>query len=251
MMKKLALAIVGASTVGLSSLAAAEEFPTSVGTFDVSMTATLATDYIWRGQSQTAGAGAIQGSLDIAHESGLYIGTWASNVDSEWTGGSSVEIDYYVGYAGSITDDIGYDLSWNTYTYPKASDLTSKEVIASLNGYGFTVGTKYAYDPNSALYTWIGYDYELPQGFGLHLAYGRTDTKDTLAVVEDNSGVVIYQDTKSKYDDWSVGVSKNFIGLDFLLAYTDTDIKSGTCEAWYGDKDYCDTNVTLSVSKSF
>lgn len=241
MMKKLALAIVGASTVGLSSIAAAEEFPTSLGTFDVSMTATFATDYIWRGQSQTDGTGAIQGSLDIAHESGVYIGTWASNVDSAAFAGSSVEIDYYVGYAGNITDDIGYDLSWNRYTYPKANELTVDEVIGTLSAYGFTLGTKYAYDPDSKLYTWIGYDYALPQDFGLHFSYGRTDTKDPIDATGSNA----------KYDDWMVGVSKNFIGLDFLLAYTDTDIKGGTCEAWYGDKDNCNSNVTLSVSKSF
>ena len=93
MMKKLAVAVATASTLSFANMAHAEEFDTAIGKIDSSMTVTLATDYIWRGQSQTDGAGAIQGSLDFAHESGLYVGAWASNIDSEDFGGSSVEIE--------------------------------------------------------------------------------------------------------------------------------------------------------------
>ena len=41
------------------------------------------------------------------------------------------------------------------------------------------------------------------------------------------------------------------VGLGFSLTYTDTNISGETCEATYGDSDYCDSNVTLAVSKSF
>lgn len=246
MLKKLTLAISAASAFGFSGLAAAESFDSPLGKFDVSMTATIASDYIWRGQSQTAGNGAIQGSLDIAHESGIYIGTWASNVDDFAfpgnNGGANVEIDYYVGYAGSITDDVSYDLAWATYTYPEASGLNTDEILASVSAYGFTLGAKYAYDPQSKLYTYLAYEYELPYGLGLGLSYGRTDHKDALDAGVDNG---------QKYDDWSVGLSKTVVGLDVSLTYTDTDIKDSTCVAWYGKDSYCDSNVTLAVSKSF
>lgn len=248
MLKKLTLAIAAASTVGASGYAVAETFNSPVGEFDVSMTATLASDYIWRGQSQTAGKGAVQGSVDVAHESGFYAGIWASNVDdaafqnSDGTKGADVEFDYYLGYAGNITDDISYDLGWAVYTYPQAHNLDVKEWLASVSAYGFTVGTKYAYDPDSKLYTYIAYDYELPYGFGIGVSYGLTDNKDHL-----NDGV----DNKEKYKDWSVGLSKTFAGLDMALVYTDTNLKNSTCSAWYGKSSYCSDNVTFSVSKSF
>lgn len=246
MLKKLTLAISAASAFGLSGFAAAESFDSPAGKFDVSMTATLASDYIWRGQSQTAGNGAIQGSLDIAHESGLYAGVWASNVDDFAfpgnNGGANIEVDYYVGFAGSITEDISYDLAWATYVYPEASVFNTDEILASVSAYGFTVGAKYAYDPQSKLYTYLAYEHELPYGIGLGLTYGQSDYKDPL-----NAGV----DNGEKYDDWSVGLSKTLVGLDVSLTYTDTDIKSSTCTVWYGKDDYCDTNVTLAVSKSF
>lgn len=245
MLKKLTLAISAASTCAFSGLATSETFKSAAGEFDVSMTATMASDYIWRGQSQTAGNGAIQGSLDIAHESGLYTGIWASNVDDFAfpgnNGGANMEVDYYFGYGGSITDDITYDLSWATYTYPEASVWNTDEVLASISAYGFTLGTKYAYDPQSKLYTYIGYEYELPMEIGLALSYGQSDYKDPI----DANG------SNAKYDDWSIGLSKTLVGLDVSLTYTDTDIKSGTCEAWYGKNDYCDANVTVAVSKSF
>lgn len=237
MMKKLAVAVATASTLSFANMTHAEEFDTFIGKVDSSMTVTLATDYIWRGQSQTDGAGAIQGSLDFAHESGLYIGAWASNIDSEDFGGSSVEIDYYAGYGGSITDDISYDLSWTTYTYPKNSSIDVEEALASLSLYGFTVGAKYAYDPSSSLYTYVGYDFSLPYDIGLGLHYGLTDTKDPL------DGV----DGDEKYADWALTLGKTMLGLDWAVMYSDTDLGS---DCAYSDQDSCDANVTLSVSKS-
>ncbi|SDU09311.1 TorF family putative porin [Halopseudomonas salegens] len=244
MMKKLAIAIATASTLSAASLAQAEAFDTAVGELDVSMTATLATDYIWRGQSQTAGVGAVQGSLDIGHESGLYVGAWASNIDADAFGGSSVEIDYYVGYGADITDNISYDLSWNTYTYPGAGGNLDNvdEWILGFGVYGVDLAVKYAYDPSSALYYSAGYGFDLPAGFGLGFHVGYADTKDELNAPTD---------TSENYTDWAITVSKEILGLDTALMYSDTNIKSSTCDAWYGKSSYCSSNFTLSVSKSF
>ncbi|UAW97286.1 TorF family putative porin [Halopseudomonas nanhaiensis] len=238
MMKKIAAVVAAASSIGFASLAHAEAFDTAVGEVDVSMTATLATDYIWRGQSQTDGAGAVQGSLDIAHESGLYIGAWASNVDGEDFGGSSVEFDYYTGFGSSITDDISYDLQWATYTYPGNSSIDVQEVIGSLGLYGFTVGAKYAYDPSSQLYTFIDYGFDLPYGLGLGLHYGVSDTKDPLDGVGGDE----------KYSDWAVSIGKTVLGLDLALMYSDTDLGD---DCAYSDSDSCDSALTFSASKSF
>ena len=52
----------------------------------------LSSDYIWRGMTQTAEEPAISGGFDIAGESGLYFGTWASNV--EFGDGAALELDW-------------------------------------------------------------------------------------------------------------------------------------------------------------
>lgn len=240
MLKKLTLALSTTTLVSLAGIATAESFDSPLGKFDVSMTATLASDYIWRGQSQTAGQAAIQGSLDVAHESGLYAGVWGSNVDDEAfpgnTSGADAEIDYYIGYGYGFTDDISVDLQLAKYTYPQASAWNGYEVIPSITAYGFTLGHKYGVETGiHPTYTWVGYEYSLPYELTVFATYGLTDQK---AGGDD-------------YKDWSLGIGKTILGLDVSLTYTDTDIASESCEAAYGKDDYCDTNLTVAVSKSF
>ena len=66
---------------------------------------------MFRGISQTDNQIAIQGGFDYEHESGLYVGTWASNVDSSFFQNGTdpqTELDGYVGYSGEL-GVIGYD----------------------------------------------------------------------------------------------------------------------------------------------
>lgn len=231
MMKKLAVAVATASTLSFANMAHAEEYDTFLGKIDSSMTVTLASDYIWRGQSQTNGDGAIQGSLDFAHESGLYVGVWGSNVD-ETDLGASVEWDYYLGYAGDITDNISYDVSWWAYEYPGAGSA-AYEYAGALGIYGFTAGAKYTYHNADNMYYHIGYDFSLPYDIGLGLHYGDS---------HDKTGEGI------DYNDWAVTLGKSALGLDWAVMYSDTDISKDDCG--YQSYDSCDSAFTLSVSKS-
>src|SRR3546814_13206433 len=49
--------------------------------------AAVVSDYRFRGVSQTGEDAAIQGSIGISHESGLYAGVWGSSVDLGATDG--------------------------------------------------------------------------------------------------------------------------------------------------------------------
>ncbi|MGA1561914.1 MAG: TorF family putative porin, partial [Gammaproteobacteria bacterium] len=73
--------------LSLSIAAAAVSVPAQAadigGGFDLSGNMALTSNYIWRGVSQSDDDPAIQGGLDLAHESGVYAGVWASNVESE------------------------------------------------------------------------------------------------------------------------------------------------------------------------
>lgn len=240
MLKHLTLALGTTSAIACASLTQAETIASPVGAFDISMNVGLASDYLYRGISQTQGNGAIQGGLDVAHESGLYVGTWASNVD--FGGKASVEFDYFLGFAGSLGEELSYDLGWIKYAYPGESLLNFSETYASLSAYGASLGAAYSSDfggSDSTLYAYLGYEHSLPYDIGLALQYGRYDFKQATF----NSG-------KSAYNDWSVGLSKTLAGLDFALTYTDTNLGSSDCAGFAGKKDYCDANVTVSVSKT-
>src|SRR5690606_38399513 len=73
-------------------------------------------NYVWRGVTQTDDSAAIQGGIDYSHESGFYLGTWASNVEF-----SDHELDLYGGYAGEAAG-IGYDVGVIFYTYGSDED---------------------------------------------------------------------------------------------------------------------------------
>lgn len=240
MLKKLTLAIAAASAVSTTSYAVAESVPSPVGAFDVSMNVALTSDYMFRGISQTQGHGAIQGGLDIAHESGLYVGTWASNVD--FGGDASVEFDYYLGFGNSITDDISYDLGWIKYDYPGEAGLNFSEYYGSVTAYGVSLGLAYSDDfggDDTTLYSYIGYEYTLPYEIGLSMQYGVYDFKDDT-----------FDSGEDSYSDWSLGLSKTLAGLDFGFTYTDTDLSDSDCAGFSGKSDYCDATFVVSVSKT-
>ena len=71
-MRKLLLAAAVAIT--LAAPAAYAQFSANIG---------AVTDYRFRGVSQTKNSLALQGGLDYAHSSGLYVGTWLSTVSKE------------------------------------------------------------------------------------------------------------------------------------------------------------------------
>ena len=83
-LSKLKLAVLGALLVPMASVLA-EEAPAAEAASDFSFSGNVGmySDYIFRGYTQTKHQPALQGGFDMEHSSGLYLGTWASNV--KWT----------------------------------------------------------------------------------------------------------------------------------------------------------------------
>lgn len=90
----------------------------------VSGSAALVSDYRFRGISMSDKEMAVQAGVTIEHESGVYVGTWGSNLAGWGTfAGSNMELDIYGGYkvpVGGVTVDVG--LTW--YMYPGGLDTT-------------------------------------------------------------------------------------------------------------------------------
>ena len=80
------------------------------------------TDYRFRGISQTSKKPALQGGVDFAHKSGLYLGAWASNVNWVRTfngaNKSNLELDWYGGYKTEVAKNTTLDLGLISYQYP-------------------------------------------------------------------------------------------------------------------------------------
>lgn len=244
-MKMFAKTLLVSSLLAGSAMTSAEEIGAG---FDLSMNVTLASDYVWRGISQTQGKGAIQGGVDLAHESGFYIGAWASNVDFD--SNASSEWDFYTGFAfdaGPVALDVGL----LQYTYVDQSNLNFLEAYASAGIAGFTLGYHYQLAGESASeqtfdYIYASYDLELPAEFGLGFVVAQYDFKDATFFDGplDLSG-------QSKYMHYGVTLSKTLLGMDMALTYSTTDLSDDECAGFAGKDTYCNDVVILSASKSF
>ena len=96
--------------------------------------------------TQTSEEPAISGGFDIAGESGLYFGTWASNV--EFGDGAALELDWYAGYANELDNGLSYDIGYLAFTYPGEDSLDFEEIYFGL-GYSY-FGLTYSSGQDSA-----------------------------------------------------------------------------------------------------
>ena len=114
----LALAVL--PTLALPA-AAQQTVEAATPTHSTSANVSLASEYRYRGIAQTDGDPAVQGGFDWTHASGVYAGTWGSNVswlsDADPGVSSSVELDVYGGYRGTL-GEFGYDVGLLRYFYP-------------------------------------------------------------------------------------------------------------------------------------
>jgi uncharacterized protein (TIGR02001 family) len=109
----------------------------------------LVSDYRFRGISQTYGRPAVQGGFDYAHASGLYAGTWASNVYStagngigtSYTNGAGLELDLYGGYKFEPVPGLTLDLGGLYYYYPGAHWNNSERT--NFNNFELYLGASY------------------------------------------------------------------------------------------------------------
>ena len=77
-------------------------------------TATVVSDYRFRGVSQSDRDPPVQGSVDITWH-GFYVGAWASTIARY--ADTNVELDLYAGYAGTA-GPVEYEIGAIAYLYP-------------------------------------------------------------------------------------------------------------------------------------
>jgi uncharacterized protein (TIGR02001 family) len=188
---------------------------------------TLASDYVFRGISQSQERGAIQGGFDAVLSNGIYGGVWASNVNFD-TGarGTSTEVDYYGGYSGSIgCTSCSYKLGFIYYRYEGDTKYDYIEAAGSLTFGGLTVGLNYSPeylgdgttdavgDEVDFYYPYVNYTYALPWdlSLALHGAYNKMGEEGVFEAGQDD------------YSEWSVGLTKSINGFNFGLTYWDTN----------------------------
>ncbi len=180
--------------------------------------ATVVSDYRFRGFSQSNEEAAIQGGFTIGHDSGLYVGTWGSSIGFN----NGTEIDVFAGFAKEVSPGLTADVGATLYLYPGVSNTSVIEPYASLTGAigPATVKGGIAWAPGgqdslgdaSAVYLYSDVGVQIPDTpvkLKAHLGYAKSDS-----FLGGLDGEVV---------DYSVGVEFTWKVLTLGVAYVNTD----------------------------
>lgn len=203
---------------------------------DIEANVTLATDYVFRGFSQTNEDPAISGGFDYGFEGGFYLGIWGSNVNFGEGSNTSTEIDLYGGYAFDVSETVSFDFGYVYFVYPGETDsLNYSEFLASVSISDFSFGIVYSPDyfgsDSDAVVLNADYSFSLGGAWGLdlHAGFTTTDEEDIAAPGDD-------------YIDYSVALTTSGASVDFALTFFGTDVD---------DVDVADDRLVFSISKAF
>lgn len=242
----------------------------------LSGSATLTTDYRFRGVSQSDEGMAVQGGFTLSHSSGFYVGTWGSNLSGWGTfGGANMELDIYAGYKLPVGEGT-LDLGGTWYMYPSGADVTDfAELYAKLSGAAGPVSltATVAYAPSQEA---LGNAFPVgrPANPGdkednLYLAgdaaYGIADTPITLKAhigySDGNPGLGPNGTSVAPtgtYFDWLIGADVvPMSGLTLSVAYVDTSITEAEANrirpnfATLAGDSISDATVVFSITASF
>ena len=209
-----------AVVAGLALIAGAAQ----AGSYTI--TPTIATDYDFRGSSQTDpidqnGKPAFQVGGTYTFDQGFYAGAWGSNVDDSIQAlgidGDNIELDFYGGYAwGDASTSFAYDAGLIAYTYPGFSDANTVEGYINVSRDFYSAKLSYSPDVGSSgdsgFYAEVNANYPMSTT-GLSLL--------------GHAGKVFGQAYNGRVD-FSAGVGYAVGKLDFAVKYVDgnKDIKS-------------------------
>lgn len=268
-------ALVLASVVALPcflsvSPASAADAPAAASPHTVTANVNLVSEYRFRGIDQTWGKPALQGGADYSHADGWYAGLWGSSVSGNSYAGGSLEIDYYAGYNGKFTDDLGWTVGGYGYYYPGANfnkaavpgaDQTfdNFEVNAGLSWkwvsyklsyattdyFGANTKTGYTSGTKGTLYHDLSVNYPLMDDLTLGFHVGRTDVKANTA-----GGV------NPDYTDYKLALAKTFkdgwnISAAYVKSSNDTFFKNTASFANTDTRDLNKGVLVLQAGRTF
>jgi uncharacterized protein (TIGR02001 family) len=229
---------------------------------------TVASDYRFRGISQTYRQPTVQGGFDYSHSSGFYLGNWNSNVSgNSYNNGAGLEMDFYGGYKWEPVKGINADVGLLYYYYPGA------EVGIPSTGRKYNNGEIYA----SGTWQWltVKLNYGLTDYFGLNSAtsgaiFGlapKGDSKGSAYLdVTGNWEVApkttltahvgrqyIHNYSAANYTDYKLGVARDygFATLGLALVGTNANSAQYTIVSGTGSKDVGRPTLVASIAKTF
>jgi uncharacterized protein (TIGR02001 family) len=273
LIKRLSAALVAVALLGGTAFAQttppapAPEPPKKEHNFilgDITGIVTLTSDYRFRGISQSKNDPALQAGLTYeapltfitALPVSIYGGFWGSSINFSPDVDESVEIDLLAGMKFKFFEEkMVLDLGWIGYRYPgalKAARLNYDEFGGSLSyDFGFaTLAGQVRYSPNFFAHSGTGW-YKQAM-VTVPLSFIQFSDKVSFKIFGGLGHQSIQRNARffnPDYWEWQVGLVMTIYGVDFSVAYVDTDISKSRCNG--GGFNYCAPRAVVSIGKSF
>mgnify|MGYP006390518849 CR=1 FL=1 len=221
--------------------ASAQVLERELGDFSLKL-GTTPTRSMAQGLVTQSGAGSFHGGLDLTHDSGFYVGQWSPNAGV--TPDSTFEVDSYMGFKKPFDQTLGYELGMIHYSYPDTSQLDTHEFYAGLRVLNSRIGAAFSNDVgrrDSTLIVDLGGIEQL--GLGVRVQYANHQY-ETPQQISDGSMV-------TGFNDWSLNLSKPWLGVDMNLIYSSSSLSGSDCSAYSGHNPQCEGMFTLKAVRSF
>ncbi len=231
---------LGILLAGISLPLAAGIFERELGAYNLSLGTTPIRNMA-QGLVQPQSAGTFHGGLDLLHESGWYLGQWAPSIGV--LPGHHTEWNTYAGYRHRFDGIWGYEVGAIHYSRPGFSHLDSQDFYAGLTFAQRRFGMALSNDPNrldSTLLADLGRVDVL--GLSISLKYGH-HLLDAPATLNDGRQVRLF-------NDWSLNLSRPWLGIDLDMSYSDSNLRGGECVAYAGRNNQCESWFLFKASRS-
>jgi len=234
------LLLLGAALL-FSPALLAQQIQRQLGDFDFKL-GTTASRTMAQGLISPSAVGAFHGGLDLSHPSGWYFGQYAPSMGV--TPDSTLRLDSYLGYKHHFDSTLGYEMGLIHYSQPNIADADSYALYGGISVLGSRFGGALRDTPQHRTGTLFADLGQLPLfdvDLTVKMAHHRLGTPFTIG---DGSQV-------SGFSDWSLELSRPWLGLDLNLIYSNSDLGGGSCEAYAGMNTYCQSMLTFKAQRSF
>ena len=206
----------------------------------------LLSDYVFRGESLTEGRPALQAGISYDHQSGLFVGALASNVQIDPTV-SGLGAQIYGGYARPLGSRASWDIGLVTYLFPRPPTAPGYDYTEVFVGLSFDAVSARLYYSNDyfgggarSVYAEVNGSHQLSERTTLlgHIGYlGQSQSAAASGASPPGSAL-----------DFKAGLAIDIGAFTMELSIVATTAPSTACPIGTG---HCSTTAVVSVSKQF
>lgn len=194
-----------------------------------------------QGLIQPTRTNAFTGMVDLTAPSGWYVGQWAPSIGA-LASASTTELNSYLGYMQPSGERLGYEFGLIHYSFPEARAQDRQAIYTGLNLYGSRLGAAWSESPQRSDGTvLLDLDLLRPWYLDVTLKYGRHTLAQPVRLSDRRAERI--------FDDWSLNISRPWLGLRLGLAYSGSDLGGRGCLAYSGQNSRCDDYLQVQIER--